>query len=722
MKFTCAPSTEYELKAGSRDGPRGFPLDTLGPEVMRAALRAIAEHLGPEAVRKELGDPDMIAHAAQLEGQLSELLRACDDADSVPQALAYIEQMDSDNADYEHRCRWRKEAERVNDAWADASTLLTIEGAPTGVIADRVRWMIDRERAARANADEWRDQLTKARDGEDTARRAQRDAVSESQRLLERATRADRERDAARTQLDDVMTANRRLGAALREWREAAKGVLPAVEWLVAVRPGTPRVYHDAAHSFVRNSRRLLRVVNLGCAGGSDARAAEVEIDRIAAEQQGPVEPMVPASECERLRKRVEELERAALSAAARAQLDDVKAANRRLGAAFREWRETVGRHRDALQAALNRAACIDAENVAVPVAHVRDVLRLLSAGCCRMTCPHGDRCVLAEGHDAGCTHRGCDCNEPNVAEAELDRSAAAQEGQVEPMVPTSETVAFIDGRPAAGKGALESLLEVTDTLWRESLEDNDRLRRRVEELEAERNTWGVETANIKLKREAASADRVLRKLRRADAAVEAMRKVLDAEQLAFNPGPTWAAARQALADYDAAKKGGDADDRRSAETQPFDEPDKSPPPVRVTGGDCSPEPQSNWPRAQKQGWGMSTFIGDPPPIWRRGRSVPLNVYEGDRPVCQCHNQVDALRIVQALNAQCQCPQCGRKKSASRNWCSCGWDMSEHESPGASGPADDTPETIARDALRRVAEVAEVARARIRELEKGGGK
>lgn len=36
---------------------------------------------------------------------------------------------------------------------------------------------------------------------------------------------------------------------------------------------------------------------------------------------------------------------------------------------------------------------------------------------------------------------------------------------------------------------------------------------------------------------------------------------------------------------------------------------------------------------------------------WRQGSKVRLNVYEGDRPVCQCHNEQDARRIVEALNA-----------------------------------------------------------------------
>ena len=35
---------------------------------------------------------------------------------------------------------------------------------------------------------------------------------------------------------------------------------------------------------------------------------------------------------------------------------------------------------------------------------------------------------------------------------------------------------------------------------------------------------------------------------------------------------------------------------------------------------------------------------------WRVGSKVPLNVYEGDRPVCQCHTPEDAARIVAAMN------------------------------------------------------------------------
>lgn len=38
-------------------------------------------------------------------------------------------------------------------------------------------------------------------------------------------------------------------------------------------------------------------------------------------------------------------------------------------------------------------------------------------------------------------------------------------------------------------------------------------------------------------------------------------------------------------------------------------------------------------------------------PMWRVGATVKLNVYEGDRPVCQCHDEADAHSICQAVNA-----------------------------------------------------------------------
>ena len=38
------------------------------------------------------------------------------------------------------------------------------------------------------------------------------------------------------------------------------------------------------------------------------------------------------------------------------------------------------------------------------------------------------------------------------------------------------------------------------------------------------------------------------------------------------------------------------------------------------------------------------------PRIWRVGGKVPLNVYEGDKPMFQCHTPEDAARIVALLN------------------------------------------------------------------------
>jgi len=40
---------------------------------------------------------------------------------------------------------------------------------------------------------------------------------------------------------------------------------------------------------------------------------------------------------------------------------------------------------------------------------------------------------------------------------------------------------------------------------------------------------------------------------------------------------------------------------------------------------------------------------GDPN-LWRVGTKVPINVYEGNRPVCQCHTALDARLIVEAVN------------------------------------------------------------------------
>lgn len=39
------------------------------------------------------------------------------------------------------------------------------------------------------------------------------------------------------------------------------------------------------------------------------------------------------------------------------------------------------------------------------------------------------------------------------------------------------------------------------------------------------------------------------------------------------------------------------------------------------------------------------------PKKWRQGTKVKLNIYEGNRSVCQCHRAKDAARIVDAVNA-----------------------------------------------------------------------
>jgi len=42
---------------------------------------------------------------------------------------------------------------------------------------------------------------------------------------------------------------------------------------------------------------------------------------------------------------------------------------------------------------------------------------------------------------------------------------------------------------------------------------------------------------------------------------------------------------------------------------------------------------------------------------WRIGHKVPLNVYKGDYPVCQCHTPQEALEIVDGMNAKAHLEQ-----------------------------------------------------------------
>lgn len=42
---------------------------------------------------------------------------------------------------------------------------------------------------------------------------------------------------------------------------------------------------------------------------------------------------------------------------------------------------------------------------------------------------------------------------------------------------------------------------------------------------------------------------------------------------------------------------------------------------------------------------------------WRVGNTVNINVYAGERPICQCHNAEDAELIVLAVNLVLGCNQ-----------------------------------------------------------------
>lgn len=55
--------------------------------------------------------------------------------------------------------------------------------------------------------------------------------------------------------------------------------------------------------------------------------------------------------------------------------------------------------------------------------------------------------------------------------------------------------------------------------------------------------------------------------------------------------------------------------------------------------------------------------------MWRQGNKVSINVYDDDRPVCQCHSEEDARAIVHAINSLAsknkeinECHTCQRHK------------------------------------------------------------
>lgn len=60
------------------------------------------------------------------------------------------------------------------------------------------------------------------------------------------------------------------------------------------------------------------------------------------------------------------------------------------------------------------------------------------------------------------------------------------------------------------------------------------------------------------------------------------------------------------------------------------------------------------------------------PALWRVGRKVALNVYEGDRPAFQCHTPEEAARVVGLLNAALKQPVLTREQimgAVARGWC-----------------------------------------------------
>lgn len=63
----------------------------------------------------------------------------------------------------------------------------------------------------------------------------------------------------------------------------------------------------------------------------------------------------------------------------------------------------------------------------------------------------------------------------------------------------------------------------------------------------------------------------------------------------------------------------------------------------------------SDTERLKSAGWKKIAALADialaeKAPLWRVGGKIPLNVYEGDAPMFQCHTPEDATRIVEQLN------------------------------------------------------------------------
>lgn len=98
-----------------------------------------------------------------------------------------------------------------------------------------------------------------------------------------------------------------------------------------------------------------------------------------------------------------------------------------------------------------------------------------------------------------------------------------------------------------------------------------------------------------------------------------------------------------------------------------------------------------------------SSESGGQPGQWRVGRKVPINVYEDERPVCQCQTALDAKRIVEAVNARYQAESGGQMdlpitaKTFRRGW------MGEPVGPGeewTNSLADQFAEAYARQVAK----------------------
>lgn len=245
MKFTTNVPTEYDLKAGPRDGPAFFPVETLGPEVVRAALRAIAEHLGPETVREVLGEADEPRDAVTIGDLYMEMpCPVCETQIAVRGSSDPDDPIDMEPA-------------------SDGPLQGAIRAAgydPDQMGAAEVIRLRHRQ-ACDARAE--RDRLEEAWGVASYQLREWRETVKCMRGAAERALRRCRLGDAGMGDLVCVLEQN-----------------VAITDRLLSATPDDPR--------------------------SPDARAAEAEIDRIAAEQQGPVEPMVPAAQ---LRKRIDYLE-----------------------------------------------------------------------------------------------------------------------------------------------------------------------------------------------------------------------------------------------------------------------------------------------------------------------------------------------------------------------------------------------------------------------------